>query len=158
MVCFTASGVLHARWCASPPVVCFTPGGVLHPQWCVLPIAQNTTRDSECERERERFENREKRINKWLKKTQFSILLLSLHKLIIFTQRKYPSGFHLKPNICTWNIVLHPPPPPLPPVVCFTPSGVPFIQWGLSAHVSVHTKLSPSRVFLWIELGGEFLD
>ena len=33
------------------------------------------------ERERERFENREKRINKWLKKTQFSILLLSLHKL-----------------------------------------------------------------------------
>ena len=38
----------------------------------VLPIAQNTTRDSECERERERererFENREKMINKRLKK------------------------------------------------------------------------------------------
>ena len=73
----------------------------------MLPIAQNTTRDSECERERERerdrFENRKKRINKWLKKTQFSILLLRLHKLMIFTQRKHPSGFHLKPNICTCN-------------------------------------------------------
>ena len=49
------------------------------------------------------WSSREKRINKWLKKTQFSILLLSLHKLMIFTQRKHPSGFHLKPNICTCN-------------------------------------------------------
>ena len=63
------------------------------------PIAQtpHVTRNAN-ERERDRFENREKRINKWLKKTQFSILLSSLHKLMIFTQRKHPSGFHLKPS------------------------------------------------------------